>query len=173
MKEFIKKIWNDSVWSDVISSCIYALIVIIITKLLNDYNIIDITKVYERIPKISAIYIIIVPVSGWVLFRLYKKIFKKEKAQYNPKQLKLMEFNEVSYANIGLTYRWSVRFDNEKPIIADFTSYCTKHGILPIRFMHNRCPVRDCEYSFQAPDINQAANVIESAVIDYWKNLNN
>lgn len=176
MKESFKKIWTDSVWSKVISVIIIGIFsytaVFIGKYFLSDCQKLALIESFEKILKIkiSIIYIPAILIANWIFFWLFKKIFKKEKPQYNSKQQELMKFNEISVIEMGLLFRWDVSFYNGNPLIVNFTMYCTKHEV-PLRFMYDRCQMSGCVNSRQQLDKNGVMNIAESAVIERWKEL--
>ena len=119
MKEFIEKIWNDSVWSKVISAAIIGMVGYIFFLIgkyyLNDRQELIVIEWFNKIYKIniSIIYVPAILIAIWIIFWLFRKIFKKEKPLYNKKQLKLREFNQLTDPNTGILYKWGVYFDYE------------------------------------------------------------
>lgn len=177
MKEIIKKIWNDSVGSKVIAVGIvgiFSYIGFLIGKyLLSDSQELFFVEGFDKIYKIniSIIYVPVILIAIWIIFWIFRKIFKKEKPLYNKKQLKLREFNQLTDPNTGILYKWGVYFDYETPFIADLTLYCTNHGEPPFRFMYNRCIMPDCINSNKTINMDVVKNGLVSAVINEWDKL--
>ena len=118
--------------------------------------------------KIAIVYVIAILIIYWIT----KIFFKKEINYYTKKQEKLRDFNKTIDQSSKILYKWVVYFDDETPFIADLTAFCTKHGEMPIRFMDDSCPIRDCENSRQQINKYAVKNLIESDLINRWEKIN-
>ncbi len=107
-----------------------------------------------------------------IIYLIGKKMLQKEKSHYSKKQLKLREFNNMEITEANVLMRWDVYFDSaNKPFIADLTAFCKKHVGPPLRFIQNRCSVRDCENNRIEFNEYGMKNAIESDLIEKWEKL--
>ena len=107
-----------------------------------------------------------------LLYFIGKKFFVKKNDYYSKKQKKLREYNSLNDETVGILLRWKVYFDRYgNPFIADLNPFCTKHDGPPIRFMHNRCPMQDCENNHPQYNEHAVKNAIESDLIDKWEKM--
>jgi hypothetical protein len=106
-----------------------------------------------------------------LIYIIGKKIIGNKKQYYSKKQQKLRAFNNSVIQEPNILMRWKVYFDYDTPFIADLTPFCQKHEGPPIRFIHNSCPVKNCENS--RINFNEMAmkNAIESDLIDRWEKM--
>ena len=165
----IKKIWKDPVWSKVIAVGIIGLISIIYAKVKSasdEITFIDALRGMLDI-KISLVYLF----GAILIFLILKRIFKRKDGYYSAKQEKLREFNKTTDPNTDILFKWGVYFDYETPFISDLTPFRTKHDGPPIRFMNDRCPIRECENSRNHIDNYAVKNFIESDLIDRWEKI--
>ena len=169
----IKKIWTDPVWSKVISVGIIGLLTLSYTKFISVTEKLTYKEAFNKILeiKVEVVYVGLVVLIYWLIKSFSKKIFKKEKSFYSSKQQNLRSHNKLTDPHTGILFRWGVYFDYNTPFIADLTAFCTKHGPTPIRFIHNRCPYKDCTNSHKAIDDYAVKNFIESDLINKWENL--
>ncbi|GAB4156253.1 MAG: hypothetical protein Tsb0033_06590 [Winogradskyella sp.] len=165
----LKRIWKDPVGSKVIAVGILGVLSLIYAKIISVSDDITFSEAYERIfeIKIRLIYV----VGGIFLFLLFKRIFTKKKGYYSSKQKKLREFNKTTDPNTDIMFRWGVYFDYDTPFISDLTAFCTKHEGPPIRFVNDRCTLRDCENHRNRIDLHMVKNLIESDLIDRWEKI--
>jgi hypothetical protein len=116
--------------------------------------------------KISVVYAVCL----FIAYLILRQIFKR-RGYYSRKQEQLRQFNKSQDTATGIQFRWTVYFDGDTPFIDDLSMFCTKHGDTPVRFMENRCPIRDCSNSFRPIDERVLKNIIESDLISRWDKI--
>jgi hypothetical protein len=83
----------------------------------------------------------------------------------------VMTFNNYIIEEPNILMRWKVSFLNDTPFITNLTAFCQKHEGAPIRFIHNYCPVQDCENKRIVFNELVIKNEIESDLIDRWEKM--
>lgn len=121
--------------------------------------------------KVSLFQILIFLFVTVNIYYFGNKFLANKNEYYSKKQKKLREFNKTEIAEAGILLRWGVYFDNETPFISELTAFCTKHIGPPIRFIQNRCPVKDCENSQNQFNEYAMKNFIESDLIEKWEKI--
>jgi hypothetical protein len=168
----IKKIWNDPVWSKVISVGILGLISLGYIKFVSVTEKISFKESLQQLfeLKIPLVYVLV----AIVLFLILKRLFRKKKTSntnsYTNKQDQLRTFNKIIDPPTGIQFKWEVWFDGNTPFISKLTAFCTKHQP-PLRFVNDSCPIPDCENSRQRIDRQVVKNLIESDLIDRWEKI--
>ena len=165
----IKKIWKDPVWSKVIAAIIFAVISLIYAKIKSVVLDISFKVALKQLLdiKISVVYVICLIIAYLILYQL----FKKNRGYYSKKQEQLRQYNKSLDTEAGLQFRWTVYFDGDTPYIDDISMFCTKHGDIPVRFMKNKCHIRDCQNSIRPIDEHALQNIIESDLIARWDKI--
>lgn len=161
MKEYLLKIWKDSVWSKVISAGIIATIVFIYSKVQN----ISIWSILSTFHKYGGTYILVGVLS--VLIYKFCKTYTR-----NSKRKELENYNQQEDRSSNLLAKWKVLFDEfEKPYIVNLTMYCTNHR-KPLKMFEFRCTNWECKNYKRVIDIRMVKNHIESDLEDMWDNIN-
>ncbi len=169
----IKKIWQDPVWSKIISVGILGIASLGYAKFLSITEKLTFKEAFNKMLEIKIPIILVMTIIGmyWIIIWIFKKSFKKSNNYYTKKQEKFREFNRILDPRTGILFRWVVYFNGETPFIDDLTAFCTKHEGAPIRFMSSCCPIRDCPNSKQEINEYVAKNMIESDLIDKWDKI--
>jgi hypothetical protein len=164
----IKKIWKDPVWSKVIAAIIIAIISVVYAKIKSTVLNISFQVALKQLIdlKINIVYVICLFIGYLIICQLFKK-----RGYYSRKQEQLRQFNKSHDTETGLLFRWTVYFDGETPFIDDLSMFCTKHGEVPVRFMENMCPIRECPNSYRPIDESALKNIIESDLIAHWDKI--
>lgn len=171
----INKIWKDPVWSKVISVGIIGLIGLCYAKFLSITENLTLNEAFNKIIglNVKIIYVLVILVLYW-LVNFIIKLFRKEKSYYNKKQSKLIKFNNHIDEQQNIIFRWNVYFQiNGNPSIADLEIFCTNHGEVPLKFLSNNCPNKNCSNSHLNIDKYYFTNYFESAVKHEWSKINN
>lgn len=107
-----------------------------------------------------------------LIYLIGKKYLIGNKDYYSKKQKKLRKYNNSNDPDVGILSRWKVYFDSYgTPSIAELNLFCTKHDEAPIRFMHNSCPIKNCENNHSQYNKYELKNIIESKLIDKWEKM--
>jgi hypothetical protein len=137
-----------------------------------DWTKVKSIKISEFLTKEIEFYqIIIFVILALIIYLIGKKFVGNKRKDYSKKQIKLMTFNNYIIEEPNILMRWKVSFLNDTPFITNLTAFCQKHEGAPIRFIHNYCPVQDCENKRIVFNELVIKNEIESDLIDRWEKM--
>ena len=159
----IRKIWNDPVWSKIISVSIIGLFTLLFAFIKSWIEKTSLTLAIAEILnyKISLLYVILILLIVYFTYLLFKKISGPSRAQKAIKKYN-SELNEEK----GLMLKWDVEFQNNgKPYVNNIQALCTKHGVVPLQFYDRKCPVENCENAKFDIDYQKVFNHITSYVM--------
>lgn len=166
----LNQIWKDPVGSKIISVAIVGLISFVYAWIVNKKDGVTFYNTYNKIYelKFRVVYLII----AIIVYSVVRRLLRKEKSIYSKKQKELRDLNNQRDDQNGVLFKWNVYFDySETPFIGDLTVFCTKHDKIPIRYIHNKCPINGCPNNRGSIRIDLVKNSIESGLIDRWDNI--
>lgn len=165
----IKKIWNDPVWSKVISVGIIGLISFVYLTIKSKVDGISLQESLQNLIelKVRLLYVVVVV----LIYIIGKSVLARKKGFFTRKQERLRRYDRNEDIQRRILYRWTVWFDDDRPFISDLEVFCTRHDGAPIRFVNGHCPVNDCDNNHINMDYHLTKNHIESILIDQWDKI--
>jgi hypothetical protein len=171
-----KRIWKDPVWSKVIAGVLLAVGSLIYALIKSSVANISVKTTLQGLFEINirVLYILLI-ILFWLIIRA---IFWQNGSYLTRKKRKFLRHVRGSLDDdgTGLIFKWTNRFNGDKPVISDLKAYCNLHDKVPFNLVNARCPASSCPNSVHGIDFEKTLAVLESYLVEAWekeKNKNN